>query len=112
VRREIRLVAPHDDPVDDTQGTARRADAAHERGGVMIVGCYVLDLYCQEGRGPDGVAPGGTCRTPVGQFTGDDRAMARRKAHRRGWTFTRAGDVLCPNCANRSSRRPKAKGAP
>ena len=72
----------------------------------MVVGCYVLDLYCR--RGPIGINAG--CMGPIdfqlldqsrGHFTGATVTKARKAARDAGWLFHLDGDVSCPWCAGK-----------
>jgi len=69
---------------------------------VMIVGCYTMDLYCDD---PEHIAIYG--QQP--QWTGRDLAECKREAKRDGWTFfTPRGDppqCRCPVCSKRKGKR-------
>ena len=67
----------------------------------MIVGCYVLHLYCD------------TCErvhyTPEGasskhEFTGDSKQEAYRSARKRGWRISeQVQKAMCPECVLEST---------
>lgn len=67
----------------------------------MIVGCYVLDLYCtarcdEEREREAARRLGGT----AGQFTGASKVKAYGAAMRAGWVFAR-GEAWCSQeCLN------------
>lgn len=62
----------------------------------MEIGCYDLHLYCDSkpcpAREPHKVM------IPI-DYTGANRAEARRKAKKEGWLFTRKGRHFCTTCA-------------
>lgn len=63
----------------------------------MQVGCYVLDLYCDDH---------GHCATgSVVQYTGETGPECRQQARKDGWKLGRAGESndTCPRCVKRKS---------
>lgn len=66
----------------------------------MIVGCYVLDLYCEgyeelpsarrEGRHEYKEFPQ--------QYTGPNGRYCFREARKDGWKLTKDGKAFCPKC--------------
>jgi hypothetical protein len=66
----------------------------------MIVGCYVLDLYCDyrpQARPPD-------CQRGRHQFTGRNYSECAGEAKKDGWILKRTkGAAFCPNCSKRLS---------
>jgi hypothetical protein len=76
----------------------------------MLVGCYSVDLYCENASGEHGEK---TCRVgweyggpPV--YTGETLGECIRAARKDGWTITndRPRKTFCPRCtkARRKSR--------
>lgn len=75
----------------------------------MIVGCYTLDLYCDEDGCPNDCAryTSDGRGAPPGQFTGETGGECRSQAKRAGWKLTRRdgeGHASCP--AHRKPPRP------
>lgn len=79
----------------------------------MIVGCYVLDLYCDSGRkdkdhaGILGHVTGHLLRPA--QITAEHGSQARATARKRGWLLKRDGTAICPSC--RASEKEEARHA-
>jgi hypothetical protein len=65
----------------------------------MIVGCYVLDLYCD---GCDRNTHTGL--TLPDQFTSETGNACRREAIRRGWVFDE-DKAYCPTCSKKRKKR-------
>lgn len=63
----------------------------------MIVGCYSMDLYCDNDHKTDGTAREYQLAKP-GQYTGHTEADCKRDARKEGWKFKRNGKVYCPAC--------------
>jgi hypothetical protein len=62
----------------------------------MIVGCYALDLYC-DNEPVHGKKP---MERRVGQFTGETGGQARQEARRVGWLINLGKNTcVCPKCA-------------
>jgi hypothetical protein len=73
----------------------------------VIVGCYVLDLYCEKEDCPENHRGG--LYEPV-QFTEHSRARAVRDARRAGWTINvNAGTAYCRNHNRRATPATKGK---
>jgi len=72
----------------------------------MIVGCYLLDLYCEnyEDRGPWPDKHGHKFRAFPVQYTDELGSRCRESARRAGWRLTKDGKAYCPLC---SGKRPK-----
>lgn len=77
----------------------------------MQVGCYTLDLYCDnledESKHTHGwyvVDPGGagSKQFPL-QYTGETGGECRRRARKHGWKLARSenGKDLCPRCTGK-----------
>ncbi len=68
----------------------------------MIVGCYCLDLYCdndhsyKDGRGIDGIHAHNEFPH---SYTAEMGATCRRNARRNGWKLKHNGFALCPKCS-------------
>ncbi len=74
----------------------------------MIVGCYDLELYCDNGdNGEDCPDYKSWCMNPNGTFTGYDRAEAYRKARSLGWRIGKE-KCYCPKCSGK--HRPHQQG--
>lgn len=70
----------------------------------MIVGCYTLDLYCENDRQyPDGTHD--FYEFPH-QYTGETHAECNRQARKQGWKLTRDKKAFCPKCSRRTKRAP------
>jgi len=73
----------------------------------MIVGCYTLDLYCDNDDCPHRRdKDGGWHRC---QYTGEFGAACRKEARKDGWTLDHKR-TLCPSCnatARKHRKRPK-----
>lgn len=71
----------------------------------MIVGCYSVDLYCDnEGNCPKSWSP------ETATYTGETEGECLRQARRHGWLITRAkhkGErkAYCPKCSNKKTKR-------
>ena len=71
----------------------------------MIVGCYVLHLYCDA---PEGSCANGWHEENTDEFTGETASEARRWARDGGWTLDmHAGKALCPSCKKLGRRLSK-----
>lgn len=69
----------------------------------MIVGCYVLDLYCDR--------KGCLRRSKCTHYTAPSGMGARNQARRDGWKVEESGErdvCLCPSC-NPDKKRSKKK---
>ena len=66
----------------------------------MIVGCYSLDLYCnnQEGRSYEQDMLLHAHKEFPHQFVGRTFSACKRQAVKDGWRFSRNGNVYCPKC--------------
>jgi len=77
----------------------------------MIVGCYSLDLYCDNFDIAKNQAEdryGHRYNDFPHQFTGFSRAECVRNARRRGWIVNISGNkAYCPDCAKRHKNCPK-----
>ncbi len=67
----------------------------------MQVGCYTLDLYCDNSESAwtcatDIMMSGETERWPI-QYTHELGTKCRKDARRDGWTLTRE-KTICPHC--------------
>lgn len=70
----------------------------------MMVGCYTLDLYC-DNESTEHEHSGTSYDEFPHQFTGEIASECRAKARRAGWQLNlRTGKAICPKCAG------KAKG--
>lgn len=78
----------------------------------MIVGCYVLDLYCDTPDDSYKHRGGGDFPGPaVGQFTGETGGEARRNARAAGWKIDlRADKMTCPYCIRNAAASTRADG--
>lgn len=82
----------------------RRGRANDRR--AMIVGCYTMDVYCDNGNavpGMTGDGPGDSGHDfddrGFAQSTGRTEGECKRALRARGWRFSRDGRVLCPRHA-------------
>lgn len=79
----------------------------------MIVGCYTLDLYC-ENADPSAAGYRTQCPHRWGHFptvfTGETEGECLRAARRSGWFITRERYAYCPTCSGK--RKPMRKAAP
>ena len=66
----------------------------------MLIGCYTLDLYCDNDK--SGVKEDGThdWREFPHPFTGETFAVCAREARGRGWIISKNHD-LCPKCSGK-----------
>ena len=64
----------------------------------MIVGCYTLDLYCDNaGEYPDGIHE---YKEFPREFTDEYGSKCRKMARKEGWTLNlKDGTALCPKCS-------------
>ena len=69
----------------------------------MIAACYTMDLYCRFGECIPTDTPNYRVSTR-GEFTGETWGECKRAAQKRGWIFSRDGDVTCPACAKAKSK--------
>jgi len=73
----------------------------------MIVGCYTLDLYCDNKPAhqylwiSDYMSDG---KFPV-QFIGERGCDCRQQARKAGWKLMRDGRALCPRCTGAKAGR-------
>jgi hypothetical protein len=80
-------------------------DGAWEK--TVIVGCYVLDLYCDDPNCPDQ-----RFHTTPSQFTDETGSGARAEARRAGWRLNLDdGTALCPKCVKRHGLARSQKSA-
>ena len=75
----------------------------------MIVGGYVLHLYCDY---PDNsyqhIGGESSSGFGFGEFAGDNKREAYRDARKYGWKFTQDGRCLCGWCADQGRKLPDA----
>lgn len=64
----------------------------------MIVGAYILDLYCDA---KDWNEKPHTWKEFPHEFTGEYGTRCRREARRAGWVLKRNGEALCPKCSGK-----------
>jgi len=64
----------------------------------MIVGCYTLDLYCDQKN--DKHVHGEFPHT----FTAEHGSNCRSRAKRKGWILTHAGNAICPKCSGKAPK--------
>lgn len=63
----------------------------------MIVGCYTLDLYCDQ---PHNINDyNGISGVAAANFQGSTRMDCIRQARKSGWIFHNNGLISCPACA-------------
>jgi hypothetical protein len=69
----------------------------------MIVGCYTLDLYCDNLNIPEGAVTDGIhdYKEFPKTFIHEYGSVCRKIARAKGWKFTRDGRALCPKCSGR-----------
>ena len=80
-------------------------------GGIMEIGCYTLDLYCDNSKlQPDGTDGIHEYKAFPDQYTGNSRANCVRKAKKDGWKWV-GEHQYCPKCAPNvfNSKKPKSK---
>lgn len=73
----------------------------------MMVGCYVADLYCdlyhvKHGEVSD--SAGHRYDSFPDQFTGKTEQECKSQARRKGWTFRRNGQTICPLCSGKKEK--------
>ena len=77
----------------------------------MIVGCYTVNLYCDD-EGHEGfIGSTGSYYVKVGifhdevkhEFAGQNERECFAQARRIGWEFTRDRRVICPFCQKRAT---------
>ena len=66
----------------------------------MIVGCYTLDLYC-ENLGPWPDKHGHDFKEFPHQYTAELGSKCRKNAQRAGWKLTKDGRAYCPRCSGK-----------
>lgn len=68
----------------------------------MIVGCYTLDLYCDnEGKFPDGIHEH---KEFPRKFTDEHGSRCRKMAREEGWKLNlKDGTALCPKCSGKQN---------
>lgn len=66
----------------------------------MIVGCYTLDLYCENytNDGLDGIHD---YREFPTTFTNEKGSVCRTQARKSGWKLTNGGRAYCPKCVQK-----------
>jgi len=66
----------------------------------MEVGCYTLDLYCDNAQGHAPLPVTFRNRDDYTySFSGETYRECKRKAKKAGWTWHRGGRLLCPLCS-------------
>lgn len=74
----------------------------------MIVGCYTLDLYCDD---PEHARPIGMLIGAPFQYTGRTRTGCVQEAKADGWKLQdRADRAICPACARRRRHKRQNPG--
>lgn len=63
----------------------------------MIVGCYVMDLYCDSGQGCRAHDQYGPRIGRLAVYTGHTEAECKRAARKAGWKF-KGAQCFCPAC--------------
>ena len=76
----------------------------------MIVGCFVLDLYCRNVIPQDGSDSKKKCQNKNNFnhgpfcFIGETRGEAVKAARSIGWVLGRDGDATCPFCSGKAAK--------
>lgn len=67
----------------------------------MIVGCYTVDLYCENAEGVQATCSVGYGYKGPPQYVGQTEGECLRAARADGWLFTRdrPRKAYCPKCA-------------
>lgn len=73
---------------------------------MAIVGCYTLDLYCDNSNIPDGKVTDGIHRYDEfpDSYSMELGSECRSLARKDGWLLKRNGDAICPKCNKRNRK--------
>jgi len=75
----------------------------------VIVGCYTLELYCDNRKPYPEDEVHGYSEFPH-QYTDELGSVCRRDARRDGWVLGKGGAATCPKCSGKK-RKPRIKSA-
>jgi hypothetical protein len=68
----------------------------------MIIGCYTLDVYCDNFAAHKfevtRISESTSVTGRYAQFTGETRGECLKRASRAGWEVSKNGDSLCKDC--------------